>query len=231
MFTEDDLLPISALQHLVFCERQWGLIHLEQLWSENALTAQGRVMHDRVHEENVESRGDLKLARSLAIRSLTLGLIGKADLVEFHRLPENDPRGMVLPNSSGRWQPLPVEFKHGKPKIDHCDEIQLCAQALCLEEMLHVAIPSGALFYGQPKRRTDVIFDEALRRETLATIARLHERTRLGKTPSAQFSKKCKSCSLLSQCMPEMFSKTPQVKTYLDQSLSELQHGRGPEGV
>jgi CRISPR-associated exonuclease Cas4 len=231
MFTEDDLLPISALQHLVFCERQWALIHLEQLWSENALTAQGRVMHDRVHEENVESRGDLKLTRSIAIRSLSLGLIGKTDLVEFHRLPVGDPRGITLPKTNGRWQPLPVEFKRGKPKIDHCDEVQLCAQAICLEEMLGVSIPSGALFYGQPKRRSDVLFDKALRRETLATISRLHELTRLGVTPPAQFSKKCKSCSLHNQCMPETLTKGHRVKNYLEQSLSLLQGGRGPESL
>jgi CRISPR-associated exonuclease Cas4 len=229
MYSEDELLPISALQHLVFCERQWGLIHLEQLWTENALTAQGRVMHERVHDETIESRGDLKQVRGLAIRSLSLGLIGKTDLVEFHRLSVDDPHGIVLPNAGDHWQPVPVEFKRGRPKIDRCDEVQLCAQAMCLEEMLEVSIPSGALFYGQPKRRTEVLFDESLRRETLGAITRLHDLTREGKTPSAQFGKKCKSCSLLSQCLPETLNKSLRVKTYIEQSLKMIQQDFGPE--
>lgn len=231
MYSEDELLPISALQHLVFCERQWGLIHLEQLWTENALTAQGRVMHERVHDETIESRGDLKQVRGLAIRSLSLGLIGKTDLVELHRLSEDDPRAIVLPNINGHWQPVPVEFKRGRPKIDRCDEVQLCAQAMCLEEMLGGSIPSGALFYGQPKRRMEVLFDESLRRETLAAITKLHELTCEGKTPRAQFGKKCKSCSLLSQCLPETLTKGSRVTTYIEQSLKAIQQGLGPERV
>ena len=133
MYSEDDLLPISALQHLAFCERQWALIHLEGVWAENQLTAEGRVMHDRAHEPGTESRGDIRISRGLRLRSLRLGLSGIADVVEFHRCGRpDDVDGVCLPGVSGSWAPFPVEYKRGRPKSGPFDEIQLCAQALCL---------------------------------------------------------------------------------------------------
>ena len=142
MYTEDDLLPLSGLQHLLFCERQCALIHIEQAWAENRFTAEGRIMHERVHKEDRESRGDIRVEYSMPLRSLRLGLIAKADVVEFHR-----NRGL----SDGKWIPFPVEYKRGKPKKDNADKVQLCAQALCLEEMLDVEVTSGALFIVDPK--------------------------------------------------------------------------------
>jgi len=139
-YTEDDLIPISALQHFVFCERQCALIHIEQAWTENRLTAEGRLLHERVHDQGGESRAGVRIERGLPLRSLRLGLVGVADVVEFH------------PLSEGGWRPFPVEYKRGKPKRNACDEIQVCAQALCLEEMLGVRIPAGALFYGKTHR-------------------------------------------------------------------------------
>ena len=127
-YTEDDLIQLSALQHLVFCERQCALIHIEQLWNENLFTAEGRIMHDKVDTANKESRGNIRIEYGVPIRSLRLGLIGKADVVEFHR------------KDDGMWMPFPVEYKRGKPKMDDCDKVQLCAQAICLEEMLNVEI-------------------------------------------------------------------------------------------
>ncbi len=123
----DDLIQLSSLQHFVFCPRQCALIHIEQLWDENLFTAEGRIMHERVDQSNRESRGNIRIDYGVPIRSLRLGIVGKADVVEFHRHGE-------------KWMPLPVEYKRGKPKIDNCDRVQICAQAICLEEMLDVEI-------------------------------------------------------------------------------------------
>lgn len=188
---ENELLPISAMQHLLFCERQCALIHTEQVWEENRLTAEGRVMHERVHEVGAEQRGSVRVARGLRIRSLRLGLIGQADVVEFHRQPDGPP------------VPMPIEYKRGKPKANRCDEVQLCAQALCLEEMLQVEIPRGALFYGRSRRRTEVEFDTELRQLTEQAAARLHELIRSRLTPPAVYEKKCDTCSLFALCLPK----------------------------
>jgi CRISPR-associated exonuclease Cas4 len=164
-FCEDDLLPLSALQHLMFCERQCALIHVEQVWADNRLTVEGTHLHRKADSGEAESRGDVRTTRGVPLRSLRLGLIGKADVVELHRM-----------HSGGKekWLPFPVEYKRGKPKPDRSDEVQLCAQALCLEEMLGVEIATGALFYGTTRRREDVAFDHELRAETESAAARLH---------------------------------------------------------
>ena len=192
MYTEDDLIQLSALQHLVFCERQCALIHIEQLWSENLFTAEGRIMHDKVDTANRESRGSIRIEYGVPMRSLRLGLIGKADAVEFHKMDD------------GTWMPFPVEYKRGKPKIDDCDKVQLCAQAICLEEMLNVEVKSGALFYGQTRRREDVVFDEKLRRETEDAAMKVRALVESGTTPKAEYSRKCKKCSLYELCMPKV---------------------------
>jgi CRISPR-associated exonuclease Cas4 len=248
VYSEDELLPISALQHLAFCERQWALIHLEGAWEENRLTAEGRVLHDRAHQAQTESRGDIRIARGLRLHSLRLGLTGVADVVEFHRpdafadagrsvLSESDRRpgveraasqnidvpsaGVRLPGARGLWAPFPVEYKRGRPKLGPHDEIQLCAQALCLEEMLGVSIPRAALFYGKPMRRTEVSLDGALREQTERLALRLHELARLAVTPPPIYGKKCESCSLLSLCMPKRLSKMPSVGTYINSVFRE----------
>jgi len=205
VFTEDDLLPLSALQHLLFCERQAALIHLERVWAENSLTIEGKHLHERVDSGEGESRGDLRIARGVALRSLRLGLSGKADAVEFHRGPEDV------------WLPFPVEYKRGRPKKHRADEVQLCAQALCLEEMLGVSVPSGALFYGETRRRLDVAFDAALRLVTEQAAARMHEILDSGVTPLPVREPKCDQCSLLEICMPGAPSSS--VQRYLDRAL------------
>ncbi len=201
MFPEDDLLPVSALQHLLFCERQCALIHLEQIWVENPLTVEGRHLHEQADSGFRESRGDLRIARGLPLRSLRLGLSGRADVVEFHRVPDGAP-GASLPGVAGSWQPFPVEYKRGKPKSHRADEVQLCAQGLCLEEMLGSAVPAGALFYGQTRHRTDITFDAELRRLTEETAVRLHQMIASGMTPKPVREPKCDRCSLLEVCMP-----------------------------
>jgi CRISPR-associated exonuclease Cas4 len=166
MFFENELLPLSAIQHFLFCERQCALIHIEQQWEENRFTVEGRLLHERVDDKGHESRGDVRIARGLAIRSLRLGLAGVADVVEFHRMdePERATDTLVkLPDTAGWWKAFPIEYKRGKPKPGPCDEAQLCAQAICLEEMLGIRITEGALFYHSIRRRKDVSFDGALR--------------------------------------------------------------------
>jgi len=206
----DDLVMISALQHYAFCPRQCALIHIEQIWAENARTAEGRIMHERVHEENHAVRGDVRIDYGVSLRSLRVGLIGKADVVEFHRQP------------GGSWLPFPVEYKRGKPKADNSDKIQLCAQALCLEEMLSVEIPAGALFYGQTKRRLDVSFDMALRGETEEITRRVRELIESGITPLPVYSKRCENCSLVEECMPKTLQKQCPVENYLHRIREEL---------
>jgi CRISPR-associated exonuclease Cas4 len=214
MFPESSLLPLSALQHLAFCERQCALIHIEQAWEENRLTAEGRLMHERVHDQDSESRGDLYIVRGLKLRSLELGLTGVADVVEFHRV---EIGGVKLSGKKGEWQPFPVEYKRGKPKKDSCDEVQLCGQAMCLEEMLGIAIGSGALYYGSQHKRHDVEFGPALRSETVALAKRLHDLIDSGRTPRAVYEKKCEHCSLFELCMPE--AGRADVKKYMDEML------------
>ena len=209
MYTEDDLLPLSALQHLIFCERQCALIHIEQAWAENLFTAEGRIMHERVHEEGSESRGNIRIEHGVPLRSLRLGLIGKADVVEFHR------------QGDGSWLPFPVEYKRGKPKKDDSDRVQLCAQALCLEEMLDVGVQEGALFYGKNRRRTEVVFDSVLRKNTEAAAMRLHELVSSGLTPKPVYAKKCDTCSLAGMCLPKTVGKGRSVKRYLSGATRE----------
>ncbi len=209
-YSEDDLLPISALQHLIFCERQCALIHVEQAWDENRFTAEGRIMHERVHEVGEESRGNVRAARGVSLRSLRLGLSGKADVVEFHCVER------------GKWRPFPVEHKRGKPKPEDSDKVQLCAQALCLEEMLGAEVPSGALFYGRTRHRLDVSFDDALREATEKAAGKLHELIGSGKTPKPLYNaKKCKSCSLMDRCLPQVLRKKRSVRGYLALMLEE----------
>ena len=212
MFSEDELLLLSALQHLMFCERQCALIHIEQVWSENVYTVQGQQLHEKVDEAETETRGDMRIARGLKIRSLKLGLSGKMDIVEFHRVNNETIQGFKLPEVDGLWYPFPVEYKRGRPKLDHSDEVQLCAQALCLEEMLNVSVPAGAVFYGKPRRRLDVAFTPALRAETEAAAARLHLLFQIGRTPPAVYEKKCNFCSLIELCMPKTISAHEDVE-------------------
>jgi CRISPR-associated exonuclease Cas4 len=211
-YNEDDLLMISALQHLLFCPRQCALIHIEQQWTENRYTAEGRIMHDRVDDVGQESRGRIRTAFGLPLRSLRLGLSGRADAVEYHRQSDD-------PAETSFWQPFPVEYKRGKPKKNDSDLVQLCAQAICLEEMLACSVPEGAIYYGKPRRRMAVIFDDTLREETRETARRLHELIESGRTPQARYEKKCDSCSLLSLCMPKVTGARRSVQGYMAKAL------------
>jgi CRISPR-associated exonuclease Cas4 len=214
-FDPESPAPLSALQHLVFCERQCALIHVEGLWVENPLTAEGRALHEASDAGLPESRGDVRIARSLPLRNHRLGLVGRADVVELHRSGDDGAR---LPGLPGRWRPFPVEYKRGRPKSHDADRVQLCAQALCLEEMLEVAVPCGALFYGKTRRREEVDFDAELRETTERAAARVHELLASGVTPPAVLAPKCKRCSLRPQCRPDAAGRS--VSEYLRHALA-----------
>jgi CRISPR-associated exonuclease Cas4 len=213
-YNDDDFIMLSALQHYVFCARQCALIHIEQLWDENLFTAEGRIMHDKVDTDRYESRGNVRIEYGVPMRSLRLGLIGKADVVEFHRMDD------------GIWMPFPVEYKRGKPKMDNCDRVQLCAQAICLEEMLGVGIGRGALFYGKTRRREDVVFDGRLRMETEDIARKAHELIASRITPKPEFSRKCEQCSLLELCLPKTCGKSSSAENYLSAVVRELNRER-----
>lgn len=203
MYTEDEYLSLSGIQHLYFCTRQCALIHVENLWTENYFTAHGRVLHENVHNASGESRKNLRIERGLRIASSKLGLFGQTDAVEFHA------DGKVLP----------VEYKRGKPKEDNCDAVQLCAQAICLEEMLGLLIPKGCLFYDSIKKREEIEFTDELREETQVTAEKYHLLIRDGITPPAEYSKRCESCSFFESCFPDTAGAGKSVKKYLERNI------------
>jgi CRISPR-associated exonuclease Cas4 len=196
-FTEEDLLPISGLQHMAFCPRQCALIHVEQVWDENRFTAKGRALHDKTDRPEVERRPGIRIVRAMTVKSLEHGLTGKCDVVEY----END--GM------GGETVRPVEYTRGKPKPDQRDEVQLCAQALCLEDMHGVRIREGDLFYGKNRRRTRVLFDDALRQRTLELADAFRQLLENRRTPAPVYeARKCDACSLIERCRPRDLDKS-----------------------
>jgi len=208
---------------MLFCERQCALIHLESVWEDNVLTVEGKLLHERVDDGFGESRGDVRVSRGVRLRSLALGLIGRADVVEFHRRGPpgtSAPVGAVrLPGVAGWWVPFPVEYKRGKPKPDDCDRVQLCAQALCLEEMLGVRIDRGAIFYGQPRRRQEVSFDETLRGVTRNAASRLVSLMEAGRTPPPPEGARCANCSLVEKCLPRVSNGSRSARRYMEEQL------------
>ncbi|MGH7710373.1 MAG: CRISPR-associated protein Cas4 [Gemmatimonadaceae bacterium] len=210
MFSENQLLPISALQHLLFCERQCALIHIEGLWAENRFTVEGQHAHRKAHDGPNETRDGVTTARGLPLRSFRLGLVGVADVVEFRQSPRpGDPA-----------IPFPVEYKRGRPKSHDADRVQLCAQALCLEEMLGVPVPEGALYYGKTRRRKRVTIDRSLRALTEQACERLHALIAGGKTPSAVREPKCARCSLYDLCLPQSMGVRRSVNAYLARAFA-----------
>lgn len=217
-FNEEDYLQLSGLQHFCFCRRQWALIHIEDQWAENLRTVDGSLMHETVHDAEMrESRGDLLIIRGLSIHSAQLGVSGQCDVVEFRR----DPRGVPLPGREGLWRPYPVEYKRGRPKEHSADELQLCGQAMCLEEMLCCAIPEGALYYGEPRRRTEVRFTADLRGQVQAGLSEMHQLYRRRHTPRVKPTKSCNACSLKELCLPKLF-RSKRVADYLTGAMEEM---------
>ena len=215
--SQEEYLQLSGLQHFAFCRRQWALIHIEQLWRENLRTVEGQLLHHRAHDESQrERRGNLLILRGLAFQSSTLGVAGVCDGVEFHASPQVVP----IHGEDGLWLPYPIEYKRGKPKTNQADELQLCAQAMCLEEMLCCSIQEGALFYGETKRRTVVSFDSALREQVVSLLQEMHQLYRRGYTPKCKPTKSCNACSLKELCLPKLMKKQ-NVSAYLRSAMEE----------
>ncbi len=232
-YTADELLPLSGLQHFLFCRRQWALIHVERQWQENALTAEGRIMHKRADDPFfTESRNGVIIARSVPIASYRLGLAGVCDVVEFTEVAPltgsgdrntESPEGVKLPGREGLYRPAPVEYKRGKPKREPSDEAQLCAQAICLEEMLSVTIPSGYLYYGETRHRVLVELTAALRELVRDMAKEMHAYFQRGYTPRVKPFKGCRSCSLADVCLPVLQEKVIPASKYIQQQLKEIQ--------
>jgi CRISPR-associated exonuclease Cas4 len=210
MFSEEALIPVSALQHMLYCERQCALIHIEQVWAENRFTTEGVILHKRVDIVHHEHRRGFRTEYGMALRSLEHGLIGKADVVEF-----------IKDGKLGYQEIAPVEFKRGKKKVIAADRVQLCAQAFCLEEMFNIPIPKGQIYYLQDHRRTSIVLDEELRDLTVQTIQRTRKLIDSGTTPVAEYERrKCDRCSLLDLCMPRSVGANRRsVDTYLEKEI------------
>lgn len=194
---ESEPIYLSRLQHYLFCPRQFALIELEDVWIENQFTAEGQVLHQRVNQADQQKRGAVRTVWALRLANVELGIEGVADVVEYHK------------QANGVEIPYPIEYKRGKPKSHRADEVQLCAQALCLEEMHSTAVPEGALFYGEVRRRHPVVFDAELRDLTAQTILACRTIVQTKTTPKAIYkSKKCSACSLIDQCHPKGFGKS-----------------------
>ena len=214
---EQEPVMLSGLQHFAFCRRQWALIHVEDQWADNAHTAQGDIFHRRVHDsESAESRGSLFIARGLRVFSRKLNATGICDVVEFQQCPD----GISLPGREGTWRVYPVEYKKGEPKPHDADRLQLCGQAMCLEEMLQCEISEGSLFYGETRRREKVLFTPALRSEVEKMLHEMHQYLDRNHTPSAKRTKACSACSMKEICLPTL-DKLPSIHTYLQQYITE----------
>ncbi|MBR3026492.1 MAG: CRISPR-associated protein Cas4 [Oscillospiraceae bacterium] len=217
MYSEDEYLMLSGIQHFVFCRRQWALIHIEQQWEENYRTVDGNIMHERVHDaEFHEKRGDLVITRAMAVSSSRLGISGECDAVELRKADD----GIELFGMDGKYSITPIEYKRGEPKEDDCDVVQLMAQALCLEDMLCYSIPFGYLYYGETRRRVKVIFDDALRERTEKLILEMHDLYKKQYTPKVKRRKACNACSLNNICLPVICSKR-SASDYMNEMLGK----------
>jgi len=217
-YSDDELLPLSGIQHFYFCRRQWALIHLECQWQENILTAEGRAMHSVTDYPFFSEIRDGKIiTRALPITSYSLGLTGICDVVEF--VPSAE--GVKLKNRSARYLPVPVEYKHGKEKKDACDEVQLCAQAICLEEMLSVDVPKGYFFYGEIRHRVEVFFTNELRDSVKRISREMHQYFERGYTPQVKPSKSCRSCSLKDICLPSLQANIVPASKYIQMHIDD----------
>ncbi|MGN0628064.1 MAG: CRISPR-associated protein Cas4 [Oscillospiraceae bacterium] len=214
---EEEFLLLSGLQHFKFCRRQWALIHIENQWAENYRTTDGEIMHQNAHDTSFrESRGDLIITRGVSAFSSTLGVSGQCDVLEYHR----GESGIPIKGKEGLWQPYPVEYKRGSPREDTGDTLQLCGQAMCLEEMLCCDIPEGALYYGEIRRRVAVSFTPELKNEVREMLGQMHDLYRRGHTPRVKTTKACRACSLRELCLPKLM-KSRSVSAYIGEAMEE----------
>ena len=215
---DNEYLPLSGIQHFCFCRRQWALIHLEQQWQENLHTAEGRLEHTRCHDDSLkEKRGDLLIVRGMRVISHSLRLSGVCDVVEFY----SDNDGISLQGQAGKWRPFPVEYKHGTTKQIDADRLQLCTQAIALEEMLVCSISQGALYYATNRRREVVDFSSDLREATRRTAAEMNDYFNREYTPKVRPGKHCNACSLKAICLPTLCRKVDAQK-YISTHIREV---------
>ncbi len=218
-YNDEDLLMLSGIQHIAFCERQWALIHIEQQWAENRLTVEGTYLHKNVDNPlYINQKKEIVTLRSVSLVSYRLGLYGVSDVVELQRT-DTPCNAIVHAKYAGYWNVFPVEYKRGKPKKDAIDEVQLCAQAICLEEQYGIEIPKGWLYYGETKHREEVEFTSQLRALVVTYAKRMHTLFREALTPLALYKSHCKSCSLYNDCLPKHFSTAKSVNLYLSKSF------------
>lgn len=217
-YGEEDMLMLSGIQHYMFCPRQWALIHIEQQWQENSLTIEGNILHEKVNDPTYRQKnGETITLRHVSIVSKELGLYGITDAVELHKTTDKE-NSITNKRYPGFWNPFPIEYKRGKPKVDERDKVQLAAQVICLEEMNKIYIHEAALFYFETRQRIIVEIDEPLRESTRRCSKEMHQLMTAGKTPPAIKTKSCNNCSLKEVCLPEMFDRQ-QVKNYLRTNL------------
>ena len=217
-YREDQLLALSGIQHFCFCRRQWALIHVEKQWNENVRTLEGRLLHKRVDDLFfTEKRSGVIISRSMPVVSYKLGLYGVCDVVEFHQSQD----GVRLNGQEGNFLPMPIEYKRGEPKIDQRDEVQLCAQAICLEEMLSVTVQTACFFYAKIRRRQEVNLTGELRELVHRLTAEMHEYYERGYTPKTKPKKGCQNCSLKDVCLPVLTNKSLSVDEYIHSHLQE----------
>ena len=209
-YNDEDLIQISALQHYAFCKRQCALIHIEQIWIENVFTAEGRIMHEKAHGENIRQEKGIRIESGVPVRSLKLGVVGKTDIIEYRK------------NEKGVTAPFPVEYKRGKPKVEDCDRIQLCAQSICIEEMTGLNVSEGDIFYGRTRRRCSVIFSDELRVLTVNLIEEIREFLKKGITPGPGYTEKCESCSLANYCIPKAIQKKTDMSAYYEELSKDI---------
>ncbi len=216
LYNEDELLMLSGIQHIAFCERQYALAYIEMQWLENVLTVEGHHLHERVNDPfESESGSDIIIWRDLPVVSLVMGIYGRADIVELIKVGNKESGSIKVSGKSGWWKLLPVEYKRGKPKPDERDEVQLCAQAMCLEEMYRITISEGSLYYGQTRHRHKVEFSSSLREQVLSYVKRMHHIYTSGVTPLPIFKQHCKSCSLYELCLPKVIGNGSAGTEYL----------------
>jgi len=219
MIPEDDYLKLSGIQHFLFCRRQWALIHIEGVWQDNSLTAEGHIVHERVHDTKLsEIRNGLLTIRGMSVKSEKLGISGQCDAVEFYK----DSNGIKLNGHEGLWSLMPVEYKHGSAKKGDYDRAQLALQAICLEEMFCIPVTKGYLFYNETRRRECVEIDSELRSTVLDAVKEMRDYFSKGHTPNVKVSKKCSNCSLYNLCLPEITDKGESVDQYIRKYINEI---------
>ena len=220
-YREEQWLMLSGIQHFCFCPRQWALIHIEQQWQDNLRTVEGELLHKKAHNTRLtEKRGDMLITRGMPVHSAVLGVSGACDVVEFYQ----SEQGVPLAKHRGKWEPVPVEYKRGSSKSNNADRLQLCCQAICLEEMLATSIEKGYLFYGESRHREEVLFSSDLRKQVEQMLEQMHDYFQRSYTPKVKPTKSCNACSLRDICLPKLCSKL-SVHEYISTCINEINMG------